>query len=407
MVSYHIKTPKLVRNKTSGRGVVRLNGRDIYCGKFGTPECEAKYHAVIAEWLAQGRRSPADPTTAESLAATDLTVNELALAYLEFADGYYQKNGRPTTETRDIRYSIRPLREHFGLLTVDQFNPQALKVVRQAMIGAGLCRNEANKRTRRIVRMFAWGVEEGRVPAAIHWALKTVKGLKKGRGVRESRPVKPVPDAFVDAIQPFVSPPIWAMIAVQRLTGMRPQEVCLMRTIDIDTSGKVWIYVPATHKTEHHGKSREIYIGPQAQAILRPWLRAELTAYLFSPREAMDHRQAERRRSRKTPLTPSLQNQTRKARPRRSPGERYSTRSYYHAVQYGIARANQEAERLGNPPIPSWHPNQLRHSAATRLRKAFGVDTARIILGHSSPVATEVYAELDRVKGIDAIAHIG
>jgi integrase len=255
--------------------------------------------------------------------------------------------------------------------------------------------------------MFAWGVEEGLVPSAVHWGLKAVKGLKKGRGVRESDPVKPVPDAFVDAIQPFVPPQIWTMVQLQRLCGMRPAEVCLMRTIDIDQSGKVWIYTPQSHKTEHHGKSREIYIGPQAQTILKSWLRPGLTAYLFSPKDVTEQRQTERRRNRKTPITPSQRKRTRKARPHRSPGDCYNTRSYYHAVHYGLAKANKEAEKCGNAPIPDWHPNQLRHNAGTRLRKEFGVDTARVVLGHSSPVVTEVYAELDRSKGIDAIAKIG
>jgi integrase len=54
-----------------------------------------------------------------------------------------------------------------------------------------------------------------------------------------------------------------------------------------------------------------------------------------------------------------------------------------------------------------WHPHQLRHSAATRLRKEFDLDVARIILGHSSPVVTEIYAELDREKAIAAMERVG
>jgi hypothetical protein len=29
----------------------------------------------------------------------------------------------------------------------------------------------------------------------------------------------------------------------------RPGELVIMRPIDIDTRGKVWVYTPATHKT--------------------------------------------------------------------------------------------------------------------------------------------------------------
>jgi integrase len=193
---------------------------------------------------------------------------------------------------------------------------------------------------------------------------------------------------------------------------MRPQEVCMMRTIDIDRSGRVWIYTPETHKTEHHGRERRIYIGPTAQETLRPWVRTELTAYLFSPREAMEFRLAERRRSRKSKVQPSQRDRS-KAKAKRRPGERYDTRSLYHAVAYGIQRANRQAERLAEAegrkavPIPDWHPNQLRHSAATRLRREFGLDVARAVLGHSSPVVTEVYAELDGAKAAEAMEKVG
>jgi hypothetical protein len=223
------RQPKLTHHKASGQGVVRLNGKDVYCGPYGTPECKVRYLRSVAEWTERRREAPAPTAETSPSGSGDPTVNELALADLQFADSYYVKNGAPTTEARDIRYSIRPLRERFGMLPIDKFNPQALKTVREAMIEAGLCRTEVNKRTRRLVRMFAWGVEEGLVPPSVHWGLKAVKGLKKDRcGVRESQKVKPVPDAFVDAIKPLVPPQIWAMIELQRLTGMRPQEVTLM-----------------------------------------------------------------------------------------------------------------------------------------------------------------------------------
>jgi integrase len=186
-----------------------------------------------------------------------------------------------------------------------------------------------------------------------------------------------------------------------------------LRTCDLDTSGRVWIYTPPEHKTEHHGRERRVYFGPQAQEIVRPWLRTELTTPLFSPREAMAQRSCQRRQERKTPLTPSQKARKRKARSKRPPGESYDSRSYYHAVLYGIRKANRaagrEAEQAGREPvtIPDWHPNQLRHNAATRLRREFGLDVARAVLGHSTPVVTEVYAELDGAKAAEAMERVG
>jgi integrase len=115
------------------------------------------------------------------------------------------------------------------------------------------------------------------------------------------------------------------MIELQRLTGMRPGEACQMRTCDIDVSGKVWVYVPGSHKTEHHGKARMVYLGPRAQVILSSWInQGDPDAFLFSPKQAMEERWVQQRRDRKTPLTPSQKARVRKRKPRKSPGDRYT-----------------------------------------------------------------------------------
>ena len=36
-----------------------------------------------------------------------------------------------------------------------------------------------------------------------------------------------------------------------------------------------------------------------------------------------------------------------------------------------------------------------------------GLDTARVILGHRSPIVTEIYAEMDREKAIEAMPRVG
>jgi integrase len=387
------RTPSYRLHKPSGQAIVTLCGRDIYLGRYNSPESRAEYDRLIAEWLTNGRRV-AGPT---SESGTDLTMNEMDRAYLRHADSYYVKNGEPTTEPKNIRLALRPIRQLYGHTLAKDFGPLRLKTVRQAMIDSGLCRNEINKRVRHILRAFKWAVGEEMVPVSVYQSLKAVPGLRRGRAdVRESKPVRPVPESFVDAIRPIVARHVWAMIELQRLTGMRPGEVTSMRSCDIDTSGRVWAYTPSEHKTEHHGKERTIYLGPQAQAILKPWLRTELTAYLFSPREAMEERKTRMRQKRKTPVQPSQRCRT-KPKPKKTPGERYDTDSYRRAIAYGCKRAG----------VPKWHPHQLRHNAATRLRKEFGLDVARVILGHSSPVVTEVYAEVDREKAISVMERVG
>ena len=49
-----------------------------------------------------------------------------------------------------------------------------------------------------------------------------------------------------------------------------------------------------------------------------------------------------------------------------------------------------------------WHPHQLRHNAATRLRKEYGLEAAQVILGHKTLSVTEIYAE----KNVEAAKRI-
>jgi integrase len=389
-----LRTPAYRLHKPTGQAVVTLNGRDNYLGAFGTPTSRAEYDRLIAEWLANERRPVPG---ANNAGPADLTVNELLVAYLRFADGYYRKNGQPTAEPANIRFAIRPLRILYGHTLARDFGPLALKTVRDKLIASDLCRNEVNKRVGKIVRVFKWAVENEIVPPNVHHGLKAVSGLRKGRSAaRESAPVRPVPDAFVDAIRPFVAPQVWAMVELQRLTGMRSGEVTTMRGCDLNTGASVWIYTPESHKTEHHDRTRAIFLGPRAQDVIRPWLTTNLEAYLFSPRAAVEERRQEMRLRRKSPVPPSQRNR-KKRRPRKRPGERYDSNSYRRAITYACDKAG----------IPPWHPHRLRHSVATRLRRDYGLDTARTVLGHASPMVTAMYAELDSEKARKVMEMVG
>ena len=343
-----------------------IDDKDFDLGLHGSEISRAEYDRMSAEWLSHGRRL----SSASIGHGEGLSVNEVILSFLQWADGYYRKNGVVTGETDNIRYAMKPLRQLYGDTLASRFGPTALKTVRQTVIDSGLCRNEVNRRTRLVVRAFKWAVENEMVPPSIHHGLKAVSGLRSGRGdVRESKPIKPVPEEWVDAIQPLVSRQVWAIVRLQRLTGMRPGEVVSIRTGDVDATGKVWSYTPGSHKTEHHGKVRRIYFGPQAQAILQEWFRTDPTASLFQPREAVAEFRVEQRKSRHSPVQP-FQASRAKPSPRKVPGESYTPDSYRQSIVKPCEKAK----------VSSWHPNQLRHNAATRLRKEFGLDVTRAVL---------------------------
>lgn len=386
------RVPTYRHHRPSGQAVVTLDGQDHYLGKWSSKASRREYEKLIGEWLANGRRLPTEGDKA------DLRICELLAAYLNFAKGYYIDNGEPGKEYVCMRAAAKPLGELYSRARVGDFGPLALKAVRQRWVDQGLCRKHINMRVNRIRRIFKWGVENELMPSSVLHALQAVAPLKRGRTeARESEPVLPVPDEYVDAVLPHVARQVAAMIELQRLTGMRAGEVVIMRPCDVDRSGQVWIYNPVDHKTAYRGHERHVYFGPKAQEVLAPWLLRAPETFCFSSKEAEDERNAVRRQNRKTPMTPSQAKRKPKKNPKRAKRDRYDVASYRRAVKYGIVLAG----------VPSWHPHQLRHNCATRMRREYGLDVAQIILGHRTADVTQVYAEVDRIKAIDVVSKAG
>ena len=227
------RTPKLRHHKATGQAYVVLNNKYIFFGRYGTSEATQKYHQIIAEWLAAGRQlsQPFD----------DITINEIIARFWEHAQGYYVRpDGTPTCEINNFRQALRPLQALYGSTRANEFGPRGLVAVRQVMIQKGWCRNNINKMMGRIKLMFRWASEKELIAASVFHSLQTVRGLAKGRSeAKETAPVTPVPQEYIDAVEPYVSRQVWALIQLQLLTGTRSGELVTLRPCDIDKSGKI------------------------------------------------------------------------------------------------------------------------------------------------------------------------
>jgi integrase len=359
---------------------------------------------------------------------------------------YRKPDGTHTSEVSEFRYSLRPVNHLYGQTPANDFGPLAFKAVRQLLVNGythpkygaqpKLCRRVVNNRMERVKRMFRWATENELVPPSSYHGLLAVRGLKRGRSdAHETAPVRPVPLALVDAVRPFDARHVAGLIDLQLLTGARPGELCVMRSCDLDTTGKIWVYRPESHKTQHHGHQREIYLGPKAQEIVRALLKANVQAYLFCPRDAEAERLSVLRAKRKTKVQPSQASRERK-HPKKTLSDYYDVAAYRRAISYACAKAFPLPPELAPRTRPdgrretnaawrarltpeeraairswrrehSWHPHQLRHNAATALRKEYGVELARIILGHRTAFTTEIYAECDRQQAMEVIGKVG
>lgn len=83
---------------------------------------------------------------------------------MDFAQGYYQKNGQPTKTLDGIKAAIRAVKELYGHERVATFGPLCLLAIQQELVGTGVSRGYVNKQGAWIKRMFKWGVSRGLVP---------------------------------------------------------------------------------------------------------------------------------------------------------------------------------------------------------------------------------------------------
>ncbi len=377
-----IRTPKLRHHKATGQAFVELNGHRHYLGAYGSDKARQRYHRLLAEWTAHGGRLP--------VAQEEITVTELCERYIEFATGYY---GEHSHELYPIREVLRQLDRLYGDTVCVDFGPVRLRTVRQQWVDRGLSRYMCNKHTERVRRVFKWAVSEELVPGETLYRLQAVTGLKYGRTpAPEREPVRPVPQEHIDKVVEALPAPLAGLVRIQVLTGARPGEVVGLRATDIDRSGRIWTAEIKHHKNSHHGHTRTLYFGEQAQAVLREFMaRRPLGAPLFSPRDTLSEIAAGCECHRRPNQRPNPRKTDRVV------NDQYTTDSYRRAIERACKRAG----------VPTWTPHRLRHTAATRIRKDMGLDAAQVWLGHRNADITQTYAEVDKARAFEIAERVG
>jgi integrase len=71
--------------------------------------------------------------------------------------------------------------------------------------------------------------------------------------------------------------------------------------------------------------------------------------------------------------------------------------AYGHAIRDACDRAG----------VTPWHPHQLRHALASRIRREHGLEAAEVILGHARADVMQVYAARDESRAREVIRSVG
>lgn len=355
------------RQHVSGQAFSVYQGHPHYFGRHGTAESRRRYKDFLVWWERQESTPP----------GAVRTLRDLVNAFMDFARGYYlDAAGQPTSQYSLYRTYLQPLLDGWADTAVDELRRSDLRQVQQQWART-LSRTTCNKALGLVKRVFRWGVKEEFVRPETLVGLLAVEGLPKGRSsAREHAPIQPVPEEDLERTLAATPRPFADMARVQLLVGCRPGELRRLRGDEINRqgvarlegrtvklAGGVWTFTPTQHKLKHKGKDLVYLIGPQAQALLAPYLVKTGDGYLFPSRQ--------------------------------SP---YYSKSAYHK------RLRQAALAAGVTP---WAANRLRHNALTRYDEAAGIQAASVIVGHAKVETTQVYAARNLQQAAELVARLG
>lgn len=267
----------------------------LYLNAADDATARDRHQYVIAEWLKTGRRFlPAVPwsTAAARTAAPGepmfIGLARVAADFVRLCRRKYRTAPGHFRDDHNVTLTMRQLRDHFRHRHARSFVARDLEAFQQAMVNAGLSISTIRRRMRYVRLALYEAAKNGHVPTGIVHAVQLAERVRVNQpGVKGPTPRQPVDVDTVDCTLPHLIPTVAAMVRTLLLTGMRRSELFNMRAIDLDTSGTVWTYTPARHKTHHRGKGRRVLIDPQAQELIRPRLSGRrVDQPVFSPADS-------------------------------------------------------------------------------------------------------------------------
>ena len=171
------RVPKYSRHKQRNLAFVRLDGKQRLLGPYDSIESRQKYDLLIAIWITNGRKLPADwrrrldaesgsaPTKTkrsggskpiESSIPLETTVGEIIAQYIPFAEEYYAGN-RTFEQAKQISGCLR---QGYERTSAVHFGPKQIHELRNQWVIDGWGRKHANDMTTRVVAMFRWAAEK-------------------------------------------------------------------------------------------------------------------------------------------------------------------------------------------------------------------------------------------------------
>lgn len=175
------RPPKLCHHKKKGYAFVYVGTKQVYLGRWGSPEAQAAYDRFLLNWAKSNHETGLPRQTDDYLLA------EVVCAFLE------DYEGRPVQNKSDLntfRLLSRKIGKLFPRHKADDFRIRDLETLRDSFQQAGFerqgehreyTRTYLNKIVNKTKTIFSWGVEKEMVSAETCDRLKYLSPLRKGR----------------------------------------------------------------------------------------------------------------------------------------------------------------------------------------------------------------------------------
>lgn len=313
--------------------------------------------------------------------AGEVSVATLVGLYAAHCRVYYRReDGSPTSSAAGEPRRLAMFARKLGAVALADVAHADLLPVRDALVLSGICRRSVNEAFFAWRRMLRWALDEALVRPEDVARLSLVRPLKRGRTTaRETEPVREPDRRAVKGAIACLPPSVAALVRIMERTGMRPSEALGLAWDRIEKRRDgIWVYRPEFHKTRWRGRSRAVPLGPVCQRILAKYPPMDGQERVFSPDVAL----AERASMPEEEVTGRAWFLER--------GGAWREAVFAKVVRRALALARERG--LVPQEVPDFSVAHLRHGAANRFRRWFGLAACKAMLGHAmGGGVTDVY----------------
>lgn len=369
--------PPITHHKSTNTARVRHKGRDYSLGPWGSTESHRRYAELLLRLA--GAEPPAQSSQAgQPPPAKVWTIAEAVARWAAEESPRYDPVGG---EAANMQAALNHLLRVAATKPCADLDAELLETVRQEMRTRNLCAGTINARIGRIRRAWKWIERKKMAPRGSSAGLALLPAIAANDHRYRHQPKRRAATwEELEAVRARCGPVVSAMLLFQWWTGCRSGEVRRARVGEIGTSGEVWLYRPTKHKTSWKGLTRVVMVGPQARAVVEPWLAGKGPEDFVFPSIWGGGWNAG------SVLFP------------RTGSKGYTIHAYARAVRRAANKAG----------LPGWSAYMCRHAVKQRVAREMGLDAARIYLGHSSISQTAEYsAELDLPTALDVARRLG